>query len=266
MPYEQLVSRARPGLIGMVLDDSLSMQEDLLGTSTPKFKYVERYVGIFLEELLGRSTEGNGKVKPRYYLHVTKYGSSTEVWGDPMMDIEAAILKFTNDGNSLGLGGNLGGTDTKGAFQEVYAFLQQALSTERFLDSFPPILLHLTDGESQTDATTESEKVKQLSTSDGNVLVVNAYIGTQTSLSYKGPEDFPGYVDVSEAGSSHYNVRLFEMSSVAPEAIETNLKADGIFPQFRSDARLFFDVRTKEMLKNVIQVAGSMQSKMAGVS
>ncbi|MHA2068709.1 MAG: hypothetical protein ACXABY_30465, partial [Candidatus Thorarchaeota archaeon] len=233
MPYEQLVSRARPALILMLVDDSLSMQEHLPGTSTPKYEYVERYDGILLEDLLGRSTEGNGRVKPRYYIHVIKYGGKVEIWGDPGMDIEAAIRKFTGEGNSLGLGGNLGGTDAKGAFQEAYAFLQQALSTERFLDSFPPIVLHLTDGESQTDATAESEKVKQLSTSDGNVLVVNAYIGTQTNLSYQGPEDFPGYLDVSEAGSSHYNVRLFEMSSVAPETIETNLKADDIFPQFR---------------------------------
>ena len=103
----------------------------------------------------------------------------------------------------------------------------------------------------------------QLSTKDGEVLVVNAYIGTQTSLNYNGPEDFPGYLDVSEAGPGQDNVRLFEMSSKAPEAIEQNLKADDIFPQLRSGSHLFFDVRTKEMLKHVIQVVGSLGSTMA---
>ena len=48
------------------------------------------------------------------------------------------------------------------------------------------------------------------------------------------------------------------MSSQAPDSIEANLKADGIFPKFRSGSRLFFDVRTKDMLKQTIQVVSSM--------
>ena len=125
------------------------------------------------------------------------------------------------------------------------------------------MLFHLTDGESQTDASDIADQIMQLSTNDGNVLVVNAYIGTQTSLNYKDPDDFPGYLGVSEAGPSQDNIRLFEMSSPAPDSITTNLKTDNIFPQIRSKARLFFDVRTKEMLKHVIQVVGSMASRMA---
>jgi len=238
----------------------------LLGTSDPKYKWVERYCGIFFNELLERSSEVKGDevvIKPRYYTHVTKYGSAPELWGTQEMDIKTAIEMFSQCGNSFGLGGHLGGTDAEKAFEEAYKYLQQAVVSERFADSFPPLLFHLTDGESQTDATSVVEQIKQLSTSDGNVLVVNAYIGTQTSLNYKGPEDFPGYLDVSEVGSNQDNIRLFEMSSQAPESITTNLKADNIFPQIRSNARLFFDVRTKEMLKHVIQVVGSMASRMA---
>jgi hypothetical protein len=53
------------------------------------------------------------------------------------------------------------------------------------------------------------------------------------------------------------------MSSTAPQTIEDNLRGEGIFPQLRPGAKLFFDVRTKEMLKHVIQVIGSMGSRMA---
>ena len=42
-----------------------------------------------------------------------------------------------------------------------------------------------------------------------------------------------------------------------------NLIDDGVFPQLRAGARLFFDVRTKEMLKHVIQVVGSLGSRAA---
>ena len=131
----------------------------------------------------------------------------------------------------------------------------------RFRESFPPMLFHMTDGESRTDGTSIVDKIMQLSTSDGKVLVVNAYIGTQTSLAYKGPEDFPGYVEASEAGPGDDNIRMFEMSSELPACIHRNLVEDGIFPHLRDRARAFFDVRTKEMLKHVIQVVGSIGSR-----
>ena len=35
MAYEQKISRAKPGLIGLVLDDSGSMADNLPGTSDP---------------------------------------------------------------------------------------------------------------------------------------------------------------------------------------------------------------------------------------
>jgi hypothetical protein len=243
------------------------MADNLPGTSDPKFKWNERYCGHIFSEQLARSTEQRGDkvvIKPRYYLHILKYGSSTQLWGSPEMDIEAVVKKFSQEGNSLGLGGKLGGTDTQAAFQEAYDFLQQAVKSERFKDSFPPMLFHLTDGMSATDAKPLADKIRQLSTADGNILVVNAFIGTQTSLNYKGIEDFTGYMDAAEAGPSNDNIRLFEMSSVAPECIIANLKAENIFPNIRNGSRLFFDVRTKEMLKHVIQVIGSLGSRMAG--
>jgi hypothetical protein len=179
------------------------------------------------------------------------------------MDIQTAVELFSNSGNSLGLGGNLEGTDTEAAFAEMLVHLKNSLASGRFQNSFPPLILHISDGESKTDATAIAEEMKRQSTADGNVLVANAYIGTQTNLNYRGPEDFPGYVDMVEVGPGEDNIRLFEMSSVVPPSIEENLKADGIFPQIRPGARLFFDVRTKETLKHTIAVVGSLGSRMA---
>jgi hypothetical protein len=266
MAHEQKISQANPGLIEMIVDDSGSMGDNLPGTSDPKCKWVELYFGMILQLLLKRSTADGphgSVVKPRYYLTVIKYGSNVELWGDPVMDIEAAVRRFTSSGDSLGLGGHLGGTDALAALEQGWKRLQDALRGEKFRASFPPMVFHLTDGMSHTDASQVAEQIKQLSTNDGNVLMVNAYVGTETGLNYKGPEDFPGYVDVAEAGPSEDNVRLFNMSSQAPECIQANLKADDILPRLRTGSRLFFDVRTKEMLKNVIQVIGSAGSRMA---
>jgi len=263
--YEKKISQRAPGWIGLILDESLSMSDNLPGTSDPKFMWVERYFGNILHELLARSTETSGPdaiIKPRYYLTVIRYGSHPELWGSPEMDIETAVRRFADGGNSLGLGGRMSGTDTEAAFAEMLDHLKNSLAGERFKDSFPPMLFHLSDGESATNATALAQKAMGQSTADGHTLVVNAYIGAQTSLAYSGPEDFPGYLDVSEVGSKRDNVRLFHMSSEIPPSIEANLKDDGIFPELRSGSRAFFDVRTKDMLKHVIQVIGSLGSRM----
>lgn len=265
MSHEQKISQANPGLVSAVLDDSGSTADFLPGTNDPVFKWIEHDFGAILHELLQRSTEMKGDntaIKRRYYLSVTKYGSRPQKWGDDLMDIETAAEKFTDEGNSIGMGGRLGGTDTLAAMQLAFTQLEKAVKDGRFRNSFPPILFHLTDGMSHTDALPVAKQISQLATTDGNVLVVNGYIGTKTDLRYSGPEDFPGYVDISEVGSNSDNQRLFEMSSVMPSTIEENLKADGIFPCIRPNSRLFFDVRTKDMLRHVVQIIGSMESRM----
>lgn len=266
MSYQQLASRAKPVVIFFVLDDSGSMADNLAGTQDPRFEWVERYFGNILHELLTRSTELAGdthRIKPRYYVYVLQYGSTTRVWGNGLMDIEEAVKLFSANGQSLGLGGHLVGTDAEEAFAEIEPEVQRIVADPRFVDSFPPMLFHLTDGESHSDASPIADRIKRLTTNDGNVLVLNAYIGTQTLLNYQRPDDFPGYLSAQDVGPDPDNRRLFDMSSVMPDTIQQNLVNNQVFPQIRPGARLFFDVRTQDMLKNVIQIVGSIASRVA---
>ncbi|HYP26101.1 MAG TPA: hypothetical protein VE262_05220 [Blastocatellia bacterium] len=263
--YQKKVERAHPSLIVMILDDSGSMSWNLSGTTDPRCEWVERYSGIILKELLARCTEVSGEnhhVRARYYLDIIKYGSTVEPWSDEELDIGEAVNRFASANGTFGLGGDLGGTDAAAAFQAALPRLQSALAKDRFKDSFPPIVFHLTDGESASDAEPIAQQMMSLSSSDGNVLIVNAYIGTSTALTYKDNQDFPGYLTEQEVGSNPDNLRLFRMSSVLPASLRQNLISDGIFPMIRENARLFFDVRTKEMLKYVIQVVGSGGSRV----
>lgn len=264
MGYDRKISRRCPGLILFLLDESGSMCDLLQGTSDPCFAWVERYIGILFKLLLDYSTDMKGDlqvIKPRYFVYVIEYGSTPQVWNGGLLDIETAVEKYTQANNSLGLQGRLGGTDARSAMQHAYDFLKVAIQEERFRDSYPPMVFHLTDGMSHTDAEPIVKQIQQLSTSNGAPLVVNAFIGTQTSLVYQGPDDFPGYVEESEAGPSGDNKRLFNMSSVVPELMRQTLVEQGTFPQIRAGSHLFFDVRTREMLKHVIQVVGSMESR-----
>jgi hypothetical protein len=131
MSYEKKVSRTEPGLIGMIIDDSASMADNLPGTSDAKFMWDERYIGIILKECLTRSTELKGDIpliKPRYYFNFVMYGSDVKIWGDGEMDIQAVIEKYTAAGNSLGLGGHLSGTNAEKAFKAAFEYLSQAVS------------------------------------------------------------------------------------------------------------------------------------------
>lgn len=267
MPYDKKVERAHPTLIQMILDDSGSMKSPLPGSPKPRYECVELYAGAILTELLGRCTVfGAGgstqpTVAPRYFLDVINYGTDPKEWSAEELDIGEAAKKFNQQKGSFGLGAKLEGTDSAKAFKTAYDRMQVMINRPRYRDSFPPMVFHLTDGESETDASALAQQMAALSTSDGNLLVVNAYIGTQTALTYNGPADFPGYLTDAEVGLNQDNLRLFRMSSVMPETIRQNLIADGIFPKIRAGARLFFDVRTQIMLKNVISVVGSIGSR-----
>ena len=149
MSYQKRISRAAPGLISFVLDDSGSMQDALAGTSDAKFSWVERYVGVLLKELLSRSTEVRGdatEVKPRYFMAVIRYGNDPSIWGDPLMDVKTTIEKYAQAGNSVGLGGHLGGTDAATALEHALDQLKKVVKDPRFRESFPPMVFHLTDG------------------------------------------------------------------------------------------------------------------------
>lgn len=269
--YSKKIQRAEPGLIVLILDDSGSMADPMPGTSDPKFLWVERYTGLILQELLARSTEVTGDravVKPRYFVKTIVYGSKAVGWPNGANDelsIEQMVTEFASSqgkrANSLGLGGHLAGTDAAAAFSLAEQFLTRAVGSERYRASFPPMVFHLSDGASATDASPIADRIKKLATSDGETLIINAFIGVSTMLNYTGPDDFPGYQSATEAGPDPDSIRMFDMSSVAPDTIRTNLVEDAIFPAFRHDARLYFDVRTKEMLKHVIQSVGSSGSR-----
>jgi len=89
-------------------------------------------------------------------------------------------------------------------------------------DSYPPTVLHVTDGES-TDGDPEglAQQLQQISTSDGNVLLFNLHVSTSGG----DPVKFPS----SDVGlSDNYAKLLFRMSSPLPMHLHKVAEEKGI--------------------------------------
>jgi hypothetical protein len=81
-----------------------------------------------------------------------------------------------------------------------------------FPDSFPPIVINVSDGNA-TDGDPEprAQRIMELQTNDGNALVFNIHLSEMATM----PIQFP---DTEEGLPDELAVRLFRMSSVLPEA------------------------------------------------
>lgn len=78
--------------------------------------------------------------------------------------------------------------------------------------SFPPTVLHLTDGESSDgDPRTLGGEIMRLATDDGNALLFNCHISSQRTRPILYPSNSNGLPD-------DFARTLFEMSSVLPDA------------------------------------------------
>jgi len=114
-----------------------------------------------------------------------------------------------------------GGTPMGQALTKARHIIEAWLQHETHRDSFPPVVIHITDGvPNQTErqmASDEANAIKSLSTSDGNALLITIHVPDgygQTLLFPLSPADLP-------AGDASAEL-LYQMASVLPnELIET---------------------------------------------
>jgi hypothetical protein len=120
-----------------------------------------------------------------------------------------------------------GGTPMCHMLYRAYEILSEWIA--RHPRSFPPIVVHITDGESQDgDPIPYADAVKSLATEDGNVLLLNCHL----SMTAADPFMFPA----GEEGLPDELARvLFRMSSVLPEPFLRHAMVEGF--QLQPDAR-----------------------------
>jgi hypothetical protein len=105
-----------------------------------------------------------------------------------------------------------GGTPMCEALDYAYGVLSQWIAMHP--NSFPPVVLHFTDGEATDgDPREPAARLTSLATSDGNVLLLNCHVSSNESERVVFP------ASAAELPNAPFAHQLFEMSSILPESM-----------------------------------------------
>ncbi len=259
--YDAQISRANPSCFLFLVDQSGSMASPWGGGSgRNKADELATILNRLLQNLVLRCAKEEG-IRHYYDVGVIGYGErvgpalggvlanqdlvAIDQLGESPIRVEERTKKVDD-----GVGGLLdqtvklpiwvdpvsgNGTPMVAAIERAVTILQHW--TEQHPDSFPPIVWNLTDGEpTDGDPSAVAERLKNLGTADGKVLLLNCHISSVSGT----PIEFPA----SEGELPDEPAQLlFRMSSPLPAFISREAAKEGmpIHPEsrgfvFQSDA------------------------------
>lgn len=234
--YEAEISRANPTAYVFVIDQSASMNETM-ASGRSKAQFVADVVNKTLRDLVVRCTREEG-VRDYFDVAVLQYGDNTvrnalagklsSASIHPISAIADNTLRVEDRQRQVddGAGGLVtqtvkfpvwidpygsGGTPMQAAMAETARLV--ASWSDAHPTSFPPTVLHITDGES-TDGDPEhnSTILRSLTTNDGSALLYNVHV---TSANVE-PLRYPASESVMP---DNFARLVFRMSSTFPDHV-----------------------------------------------
>ena len=225
--YTAMVSQLRPTAVIFIVDhsDSMSRSTEIAGQ---KFDYMSEAVALIvnrqIEDLLSICYE-DGEIKDLIHIAVIGYGSTSYcAWDGELAGrgfvTPTELLEYKQrhaaDGRPWiqprddGDGSNCGS-----AFALAYTMLEEWMSSRKSQYFYPPTVVHITDGDITSDQLLpflqQAEKIKNLSSGDGKVMVWNVNIAPNKMSELILPSG------VQLGALSHYGLGLYEASSILPE-------------------------------------------------
>jgi hypothetical protein len=272
MSHEAQISRNSPTAFLFVVDQSGSMS-DRMAIGKSKAEFVSDALNRTLMNLIGRCTKSEG-VRDYFEVGVIGYGGRGVDNGfsgtlgarvlNPVSAIEQNPTRVEDRKKKMddGAGGIVetsvkfpvwfepradGGTPMRAALTKAAEEL--AAWCDAHPDSYPPTILHVTDGESgDGDPEEIAAHLGQLQTNDGSVVVMNIHVSALGSDTIKFPSSESGLPD-------NYAKMLFRMSSPLPPHIAAFARDKGytVSPEsrgymFNAEAGEivdFFDIGTR---------------------
>lgn len=248
--YSQTASRAKPGCVLFLIDQSYSMRDGIAGTQRAKADVVSTAVNKLISELIQICEKGEDK--PRHWFDVGMIGYTTDANGSPVvgsafggalagqdlisipdlfdnpLDVEVRKKKEQQDdgtGNLIVVEVEVNfpvwyrvppedqrfGTPARTAFEFARPVVENWIASHP--ESFPPLVIHLTDGESTDGPPVEAASaLRDLATADGNTLIINCHISSNKADGVLFPTS-------DEQLPDQFAKELYEMSSEMPDAL-----------------------------------------------
>ena len=215
MPYSAEISRSNPTCFLFLLDQSGSMNDPFGGGEAQlrKADFLADVANRTLHDLVIRCTKAE-EIRNYYYVSIVGYGGAdgsgfagalagrTLV---PISEVGEYPARLENRAKKVpdGAGGLVeqtirfpiwidpqsnGGTPMCAALSQAKAILQEWLREHP--NCFPPVVLHITDGESTDgDPIAEGQAVSSLASSDGQMLMYNCHLSSQRAQKIEYPSD-----------------------------------------------------------------------------
>lgn len=272
MPYSTEISRNNPTAFLFAIDRSGSMSESTSEGMT-KAQMLSDVMNRLFSELILKCAKSEG-IRNYFEIGVIGYDTSIGVvnpltkaladeWINPISLFETNPLRLEERKKKEpdGAGGIFerivkfpvwfdpiaeGGTPMCSALQTAYDVLDYWCATHQ--DAYPPLFVHITDGQS-TDGDPEelAKNIQQLSTNDGNVLVFNIHISSRGGKGVLLPSSVDGLPD-------SYAEKLFRMSSFLPSNMVAMAKNEQI-PEVSSESRCFaYNVQDLATLVSLLDI------------
>ena len=253
VPYSQEISRQTKACFLCLLDQSFSMEEPLGNSTSRKCDELVTAINGWLQNMAIRASGDQGI---RDWMDIGVFGYRTDQAAQPIIE---SALQGPLAGRSIvsirEIGENPARIDTRTQYlpdEETGQMIEVPCETPVWVDarteggtpmchmfyhahgilrewiaahpqSFPPIVVHITDGESQDgDPLPYVDAVKNLATEDGNVLLFNCHLSMTAAEPFMFPSGEQGLPDQLARA-------LFHMSSVLPEPFFRHAQAEG-FP------------------------------------
>lgn len=234
MPYQAPIQRTDPTALLFLVDQSSSMGDRMAGSERTKAQIVADVLNKTLMQLVTRCAKADG-IRDYFEIGVIGYGGngaknaltgnlSNQVL-NPISHIESSPIRVEERRRKVddGAGGIVeqtvkfpvwfepqadGGTPMCAAITKAAEEL--AVWCDLHPNSYPPTVLHITDGES-TDGSPESlaDGLRQFQTTDGNILLLNLHVSALAATAISFPASDSGLPD-------QYAKLLYRMSSQLP--------------------------------------------------
>ena len=259
MNYQNLWGQDNPGMFLILLDQSLSMAElytDTLGKQMVAAQIVNRTI----EGIVNLCVKGEG-ISDRCFIGVIGYGAVVElILGDMVSEIaeNPKVIEKNQkylDDEIIEIESPIwikpraeNGTPMTEAFELAFQKARDWIIDHP--DCFPPVMINISDGyPSNTESAKQvAEELMNLSTSDGNVLLMNVYIHPSSTDAIILPIE----LSFDDEGAQF----LFEISSVIPDNLIYRAERVGL--PTKSGSRLFVYKADAGILFSLLKFASTM--------